>query len=116
MALGMTYEQYWYGDPLMARAFYKADKLRQERMNDEAWLYGIYTFRAFQSALSVSDLFRPKGQNTATQYPRKPVSINDEEETEEDKQAREAQEAVYAEAYMSNMILAGKSWGKEVRQ
>lgn len=111
MALGMTYEQYWYGDPLMARAFYKADKLRQERMNDEAWLNGAYILRALQA--TVGNLFLKQGSKPY-EYPRKPIEIS--EETEEEKALREEQEAVYAEAYMSNMILAGKSWGKEVRQ
>lgn len=110
MALGMTYEQYWYGDPLMVRAFYKAYKLRQQRINDEAWLYGVYTYRALQSALSVSDLFRPKDQQHATPYPEKPIELAPE--TEEEKERREEQEAVYAQAYMSNMVLAGKNWGK----
>lgn len=116
MALGMTYEQYWYGDPLMARAFYKADKLRQQRMNDEAWLYGVYTCRALQSALSISDLFRPTGQTSATQYPQKPIDISVEQETQEEKEQREEQEAIYAQAYMANMVIFGKKWGKEVRQ
>lgn len=111
MALGMTYEQYWYGDPLMARAFYKADKIRQQRMNDEAWLYGAYTLRALQA--TVGNIFLKKGAKPV-EYPRKPIDIS--EETEEEKEAREEQEAVYAEAYMMNMVLAGKSWGKEVRQ
>ena len=111
MALGMTYEQYWYGDPLMARAFYKADKLRQERMNDEAWLNGAYILRALQA--TVGNLCLKQGSKPH-EYPRKPIDIS--EETEEEKALREEQEAVYAEAYMSSMISAGKSWGKEVRQ
>lgn len=116
MALGMTYEQYWYGDPLMVRAYYKADRIRQQRINDEAWLYGVYTFRAMQSALSISDLFRPKGQKSATQYPQKPLDISGKQETEKEKEQREDQEAIYAQAYMSNMVMFGKKWGKEVRQ
>lgn len=111
MALGMTYEQYWYGDPLMARAFYKADQLRQQRINDEAWLNGAYILRALQA--TVGNLFLKQGAKPY-EYPRKPIDIA--EETKEEKELREEQEVVYAQAYMSNMILAGKSWGKEARQ
>lgn len=104
MAIGMTYEQYWYGDPLMVRAFYEADKVRQRRMNDEAWLYGAYVLRALEA--TVCNLFRKSGTPPAT-YPRQPVW----EETQAEKRDEE-QEAVWAEAYMANMVLAGQSWGK----
>lgn len=112
MALGMTYEQYWYGDPLMARAFYKADKLRQQRINDEAWLYGSYFLQALKA--TVMNLFIKKGEEPS-RYPQRPVAVTSEE-TEEEKKIREEQEVVYAEAYMANMVLVGKHWEKEVRQ
>lgn len=111
MAIGMTYEQYWYGDPLMVRAFYKAEQLRQQRVNDEAWLKGAYVYRAMQAALSVSEFFRGKGQRP-DEYPKKPIALNAAEETEVDKEQREEQEAVYAKAYMMNMVMAGKNWHK----
>ena len=113
MALGMTYEQYWYGDPLMVRAFYKADKIRQQRMNDEAWLYGAYVYRAL--AATVGNMFKKEGTKPI-EYPQKPIEFSVEEESQEDKEKLEEQEALYAQAYMSNMILAGKNWNKEVRQ
>lgn len=40
----MTYDQYWYGDVNMAKAYREADKLRQERTNTEAWLQGMYIY------------------------------------------------------------------------
>jgi len=112
LALGMTYDQYWYGDPLMVRAYYKADRIRQQRMNDEAWLYGAYVLRAMQSALSVSDLFRPKGQHQGIKYPEKPIEVDGEEKDELYREQREEQEALYAQAYMMNMVMSGKNWGK----
>jgi len=111
MAIGMTYEEYWYGDPLMVRAFYKAEQLRQQRLNDEAWLHGAYVYRAMQSALSVSEFFRGKGQKPID-YPQKPIELNAVDETEREKEQREEQEAVYAQAYMMNMVMAGKNWHK----
>ena len=110
MAIGMTYEQYWYGDVHMARAFYKADRLRQKRMNDEAWLYGAYVARAVEA--TICNAFRVKG-TSPTEYPKEPIwddswDIDREEKTKE----REDAEALYAEAYMTNMMLAGQKWGK----
>lgn len=46
MALGMSYEQYWYGDVRMTKAFWEADKIRHERINSEMWLQGMYIYDA----------------------------------------------------------------------
>ena len=108
----MTYEQYWYGDPLMVRAYYEAEKKRQQRFNNEAWLQGVYTYNALQAALSVSEFFRPKNE-TPLQYPSKPFDYGEKkEETDVEKEKREEAEAMFAEAYMMNMVLAGKNWKK----
>lgn len=106
----MTYEQYWYDDPLMVRAFYKADKIRQKRINDEAWLYGAYVYRALDA--TVGNVFRQKGSKPS-EYPLQPFEVNDEPKVEEKKtESQEELEEAYAKAYMTNMILAGKNWKK----
>lgn len=112
MAIGMTYDQYWYGDVHMARAFYKADRIRQKRMNDEAWLHGAYVVRALEA--TVGNALRSKG-TPPFEYPKEPIwddSWDAEEEREINRKEREEKEAVFAEAYMQNMMLAGKNWGK----
>lgn len=109
MAIGMTYEEYWYGDPLMVRAFYKAEKIRQQRINDEAWLHGAYVLRALDA--TVGNMMRKKGTEPA-KYPERPVELKNMDETEYEKEQREEQEAVFAQAYMMNMVLAGKNWHK----
>lgn len=111
MAIGMTYDQYWYGDVHMARAFYKADRLRQKRMNEEAWLHGAYVLRALDA--TVCNAFRKKG-DPPSEYPKEPIWDDewDEDYRQVMTEEREETEALYAEAYMTNMMLAGKNWGK----
>ncbi len=99
----MTYEQYWYGDPLMVRAFYKAEKLRQQRKNEEAWLQGIYTFQALNA--TVGNMMREKGTQPI-KYPEKPFDLEPPKVEPED-------EVLFAKAYMENMVLMGKNWGKK---
>lgn len=110
MAIGMTYEQYWYDDPLMVRAFYKADKLRRERMDEQAWLHGLYMLRALDA--TVGNAFRQKGQQQ-TSYPEEPLSLTEKRERDESRKIRdEEQEATLALAWMSSFVQAGKNWGK----
>lgn len=114
MAIGMSYEQYWYGDPLMVRAFYKADKLRRERMDEEAWLNGLYVMKAIDS--TICNGFRKSGQDPA-EYPKKPYFVIRAEEEEREKTEKEKeQEALWAMAWMSSFVQAGKNWGKNKEQ
>lgn len=109
MAIGMTYDQYWYGDPLMARAFFKAEQLRAKRLNEVAWLHGAYVYMAVGTI--AENAMRKKG-STPAEYPSKPMELADRVETTQEKEEREEQEAVFAQAYMSNFVLAGKNWKK----
>lgn len=101
----MTYEQYWYDDPLMVRAFYKADQLRRERADTDAWLNGLYVKKAIES--TIGNAFRAKGTQPE-KYPGKPILT---EERELKKQTEEQQKA-FARLYMMQMVEAGKNWGK----
>lgn len=39
---GMTWEQYWLGDPWIAEAYREAHILRRKMRNEELWLMGLY--------------------------------------------------------------------------
>lgn len=109
MAIGMTFDQFWYGDVRMTRVFVEADRLRQERMNNEAWLQGMYFFHAMTIALHNSK--RTKNSDPIAEYPSKPYEISKEQETEQQREAREDAERLQAKLYMQQMMRAGKNWG-----
>ena len=110
----MTYDQYWYGDPLMVRAFYKADRLRQERMDEEAWLHGKYVMEAIDS--TIGNAFRKTSQDPS-KYPEEPFSLTLKRQEEEEKSEREKErEAQWALAWMSSFVQAGKGWGKNKKK
>lgn len=111
----MTYDQYWYDDPLMVRAFYQAEKLRQDMEDERAWLHGAYVVEAIMS--TVGNVFREKTAQPA-EYPRQPYSALERQrkKADRDKQSGEVkadQEALFAKQYMLNMVRAGKNWGKK---
>lgn len=110
MAIGMTYEQYWYGDPLMVRAFYKADKLRREREDETAWTNGLYVLNALNA--TVGNMFRKSGQE-ATEYPKEPFTVSKRKENNPKTETESEQEAIWAQAWMSSFVQAGKNWGKK---
>lgn len=105
----MTYEQYWYGDVWLVEAFYKADRLRQERQNSEAWLQGMYFYEALSTALYNFGLEKGKPR---IDYRSKPYEI-DRPKTKAEIEKQEEEDAVFALAYMSSMVQNGKNWGKK---
>ena len=46
LSIGMTYEQYWDGDCLLARYYRKAHQMKQKRRNQELWVQGAYIYEA----------------------------------------------------------------------
>ena len=110
----MTYDQYWYGDVRMARAFYQAEKLRQERRDADAWRIGSYVADAINS--TVGNAMRQTGTTKAS-YPKYPRLTQDRMEREALKRQKteeqEEKEALFADAYMKNMLRIGKQWGRK---
>lgn len=104
----MTYEQYWYGDVWMVRAYRNADIQRQKRHNNESWLQGLYIWDAVSKA--VSNLSLKKGQQPL-EYVKEPFDIFGDKEKR--KEETEEQEALRAKIYMRQMERAGRDWGKK---
>ena len=52
MVMGMTYEQFWYGDPWMVVTFEQAYLLKQRKTNEQMWIMGAYVANAVATALN----------------------------------------------------------------
>lgn len=103
----MTYDQYWFGDVWMVRAFHKAEKMRQMQMDNAAWLTGLYVKAALES--TVCNMFSGKSAEKA-KYPELPLMYEQQQKEQKSKELEE-QEAAKARLYMYNMVRAGKDWG-----
>ena len=69
---GMTYEQFWDGDPGLCPVFRRKLELEDKRFNERAWLQGEYNYIAVATA--VSNAFRKKGTKPA-EYPKEPFNV-----------------------------------------
>lgn len=52
MAYGMTYDQYWFGDPWMVEFYRESYLLKKREKNEEAWLQGLYIYRAVRAVVA----------------------------------------------------------------
>lgn len=73
MAMGMSYDEFWYGDPTRVIAYRKADKIRYERDNLNMWIQGMYFYSAL---LNVSPLLNIFDKNRKpSEYMSQPIEI-----------------------------------------
>ena len=98
LSIGMTPEQYWDGDPLLAKYYRKADELNRKRKNQDLWLQGMYIYEALCDVAPVLQAFPKKGAKPAP-YPDRPYSLTSDD-IEREKKLREKREREKARRYM----------------
>ena len=102
LAIGMSSAEYWEGDCSLTRYYRKAYKLKQEEINNNAWLQGLYIYDAVTTALHNA----LRGKNTkAREYAKQPYNYEKNEEKSEDEKAKEVEiEQQKAYAWMENFV------------
>lgn len=64
MAIGMSYQEFWYEDPYLVRYYREAHNYKRKMENEILWVQGMYFARA------VASCFDKKNK-----YPEKPIDI-----------------------------------------
>lgn len=106
LALGMTYEQFWEGDPFLVRAYRKADEIRKGRMNEQLWLSGMYTAEALAS--TVGNMFSKSNKH---KYPSEPFPITEAEQQERREREQRAKAERIKNAFMSKALTMNAKMG-----
>lgn len=88
MAMGMSYEEFWYASPCLIKTYLKAHELKVEQRNQELFLQGLYNYKAFQAVIEEFSygLSGKKGKKPEG-YLEYPIPIT-EHEKEMEKQRR----------------------------
>ena len=94
----MTPEQYWDGDPLLAKYYRQADELNRKRKNQELWLQCMYIYEALCDVAPIFHAFAKRGTKP-TPYTDHPYSLTNKER-EDEKKLREKRERDKARRYM----------------
>lgn len=108
MAMGMTYEEYWNGDPMLCKFYRKAHKIKKKQQNEMLWLQGMYIYEALCDVSPVLNANAPKGTKV-TPYAEKPYPITSEdmeifkrEQAEKELQKKKAQFESMMAAFNTN--------------
>lgn len=105
LAIGMTYEQYWYASPSLVIAFRKAHKLKIQMQNEQMYLQGVYNFKAVETALSNFHLDGKHHKNN--DYLKEPFKIFPDTKEEKERKKRLEQEKI--NSYFRSIMAAQKA-------
>ena len=81
LSIGMTYEQFWDGDPMLAKYYRQAEEIKIERKNQELWLQGLYIYEALCDASPLLQAMAKKGTK-ARPYTEQPYPITERQRRE----------------------------------
>lgn len=110
MALGMSLDEYWYGDPFLLVTYRKYNALQKRKADEIAWLNGYYNYIGLKCALSA--VFA-KTESDVEPYPEMPLQAQKAMQDSIDEEERERRELLEARLYMETMLAVGKNWGQQ---
>lgn len=90
LSIGMTYEQYWYGEAGLVKAYRKAEELRNKRKNWDAWYMGRYVYDGIMRLVPSLQTWKPK---EPLPYMEEPYPLTQKEYDEYVKRKRMKQQA-----------------------
>lgn len=76
LSVGMSLDEYWNGEPRLARVYREAEMHRLHRQNTAMHRMGVYMTHAI--AATVGNAFKKKGQQPA-KYPEEPLPLTQKE-------------------------------------
>ena len=108
MAIGMSYDQFWYGNCWVANAYLRSYEIRRKQKNEELWLQGVYIYEALCDVSPVLHAFAKKGTKPRP-YPKEPFSLFKKEKEEE----QYTEEQNEKERYKAEMFF--KEWARQFK-
>ena len=104
ISIGMTYEQFWYGDVSMTKVYQKAYEMKEEREMLKArwgrWEQGLYIYEALCDVAPILRAFSKAKK--PLQYPKQPYGIEDMKEKHLEEESLKEYEKSRAEIFFKN--------------
>ena len=104
LAIGMSYAEYWEGDPKLTQYYRKAYQIKQDEINYIAWLQGLYEYDAVSTALHNALRGFGKNKPPAKDYAKQPYEFRNKVKTEAEKAKEVEIEQEKAAAWMENFV------------
>lgn len=119
MSIGMSYEQFWFGDPTITKFYLEAYKLKEKREAEKmkwiTWEQGLYVYEAI---CAVSPVLRAFSKATKPlPYPEMPHGMKrSDEEDEKIKKIEEERDMYRTQIFFQNWANAMKKRFKDRKE
>ena len=102
LSIGMTEEQYWDRDCLLTKYYREAEDLRNEKLNQQAWLQGMYFYDAMSRVSPILHAYAKKGTKAQPYVEQAyPISKRSAQAAKDKEEKAKAQKGIrFMEAYM----------------
>ena len=81
LAIGMTSDEFWNGEPRLAKVYREAHEMRNEMLNQELWVAGLYNHRAFTAVAEALAYGISGGKGSKpSQYPEEPLPLTEKQQ------------------------------------
>lgn len=104
LAIGMSFAEYWEGDPKLAQYYRKAYRIKQEEINNNAWLQGMYVYDAVSTALHNALRGMGKTKPPIKDYAKQPYELFNKAKSELERAKEVEIEQEKAAAWMENFV------------
>lgn len=101
IAIGMTYEQFWDGDPKIAKFYRQAQEIKERKVNTHMWLLGAYVYEAICDVSPILNIGAKKGSKPIP-WRERPFAITEKDRKEEERQ-KEIKSYQNCKAYFARM-------------
>lgn len=111
LSIGMTYELFWEGDPMLAKYYRQAEEIRNDKRNQELWLQGMYIYEALCDVAPILHSMAKRGTK-ARPYTEKPYAITEKQRLREAEE-KERLNALKAKRFMEALMSSTNAKFKE---
>ena len=111
----MSFAEYWEGDPKLTQYYRKAYSIKQDEINNNAWLQGMYIYDAVSTALHNALRGMGKNKPPAKDYAKQPYEFKNKAKTEAEKAKEVEIEQEKAAAWMENFVRINQSQSHRAR-
>lgn len=103
LAIGMTYDQFWSQDCQLVKFYSKAFEIKQDLMNQAAWVQGMYIYEAL---CDVAPAMRAMGAKKPRAYSQEPYDLFQKKGKGQDSQKKKEEKSdSKAKAFMEMWAL-----------
>lgn len=104
MSIGMTYDEYWFGEPERAKYYRKAYELKKKQLNEQIWLQGMYVYEALCDVAPVLVSY-PQKNAKIHEYSNEPYALTVKEQKEREHRELERKQKAMMDKFAAMSVM-----------